>query len=151
VLARAKSDATIYHLLLTAKPDWYASKISALGKVPAITYGGPRVAPESAAPESIKLTESTILLEFIADLYPTSTHHPATPVDRAKVRYFIDTVGNTIAPAFMGFLRMGKPAQGIYDAAVKIYDLLEDGASMRWGRSLRWRIARLRRSWRAWR
>jgi hypothetical protein len=52
--------------------------------------------------------------------------HPPTPtVERAKVRFFIDTVGSTVVPAFMGFLRMGKPAQSVYDARVKVQDLVQ--------------------------
>ena len=37
-----------------------------------MTYGGPRIDPTNPSPESFKLAESLVLLEFIADLFPSA-------------------------------------------------------------------------------
>jgi hypothetical protein len=42
-------------------------------QVPTMTYGGPKVDPTNPSPESFKLAESLVLLEFIADLFPSAT------------------------------------------------------------------------------
>ncbi|KAG2738771.1 hypothetical protein P692DRAFT_201904348 [Suillus brevipes Sb2] len=63
-----------------------------------MTYGGPDVAPENPSPESTKLAESLILVEFIGDLYPSSNIVPADPVLRAKARFFIEIVSTKFSP-----------------------------------------------------
>jgi glutathione S-transferase len=45
----------------------------------------------------VKLNESLVLVEFIADLYPESGLLPTDPVLRAKARLFIDAVTNKLA------------------------------------------------------
>jgi glutathione S-transferase len=45
------------------------------------------------------LAESLVLIEFIADLFPDSDLLPKDPVERAKVRFFIDTVSTKLTPA----------------------------------------------------
>lgn len=52
-----------------------------------------------------------MLLEFVADLYPSANILPSDPVERAKVRFFIDTVSNKFNPAFFGYLITGKGNQ----------------------------------------
>ncbi|OJT05073.1 hypothetical protein TRAPUB_4138 [Trametes pubescens] len=71
------------------KPDWY-KHVNPLGKVPALTFGGPYVPPDEPSPESEKLVESLALLEFVADVFPESGLLPADPVLRARARTFIE-------------------------------------------------------------
>lgn len=74
-------------------------------QVPAIAYGGPKVDPTNPSPESVKITESLILLEFIADLFPSANLYTANPVERAQIRFFIDTFVNKFASPWNVFLR----------------------------------------------
>ncbi|THU79689.1 hypothetical protein K435DRAFT_785737 [Dendrothele bispora CBS 962.96] len=91
-LAEAGVDYTRFEIDLGNKPEWYASKINPASKVPAIAYGGPPV-PASQPPQSTKLAESLVLLEFLSDIHPsTPTLLPRDPVKRARARFFIDAV-----------------------------------------------------------
>ncbi|KAF8752059.1 Glutathione S-transferase, N-terminal domain [Rhizoctonia solani] len=71
---------------------------------PALTYGGPPVDPSNPSPESAKLTESLVLLEFIADLYPDSGLLSANPVERAHARFIIDVFHTKVFDAFYGII-----------------------------------------------
>lgn len=97
-------------------------------KVPAIAYGGPPVPPDQPSPESVKLAESLILVEFVADLYPESHLLPADPVQRARARFFIDVVSNKLVPGWMGLVRTGTPEalQGFVQGIQAIQDLLPE-------------------------
>ena len=55
-----------------------------------ITYGGPKAAPEDPSPEATIINESSIILEFLADLFPEAHLLPSDPVLRAKARLFIN-------------------------------------------------------------
>ncbi|KAF9057002.1 hypothetical protein BJ165DRAFT_1334392 [Panaeolus papilionaceus] len=81
-----------YEIDLSNKPEWYAPKVNPASKVPAIAYGGPDVSPETPSPDSIKLAESGVLIEFIADIAPEAKLLPKDPVTRAKARFFVETV-----------------------------------------------------------
>jgi len=94
----AKADVTRYELNLKNKPEWFASRVNPAAKVPALVYGSPKSDPENPSPESAKIAESLVLLEFIADLYPDSGLLPKDPVDRARVRFFIDAVSTKLLP-----------------------------------------------------
>ncbi|EIW81633.1 glutathione S-transferase C-terminal-like protein [Coniophora puteana RWD-64-598 SS2] len=108
------------------KPDWFV-KVNPAGKVPAITYGGPSVPPDQPSPESAKIAESVIILEFIADLYPSSGLLPSDPVKRAQARFFIDAVNNKFNPLAAGWMR-GGPVNGLVEAIKTLQALLpEDG------------------------
>ena len=77
-------------------------------KVPAIAYGGPPVPPDQPSPESAKIAESLVLLDFVADLFPDSHLLPKDPVQRARARFFIDTVSTKFVPAWIGLLARGE-------------------------------------------
>lgn len=47
----------------------------------------------------MKLHESLVLVEFIADLFPEANLRPSDPVKLARARLFIDAVVNKYAPA----------------------------------------------------
>ncbi|KAJ2993114.1 hypothetical protein NUW54_g7778 [Trametes sanguinea] len=99
-LAQAKAEYTSYIINLADKPAWYAEKVNPVGKIPAITYGGPKCSPEDPSPESAKINESLVILEFLADLFPEAGLLPSDPVARAQARLF---VAATDGPLFEGF------------------------------------------------
>ncbi|KAN0130521.1 Glutathione S-transferase, C-terminal-like protein [Lactarius tabidus] len=94
----AKADVTRYEINLKNKPEWFASQVNPAAQVPALVYGSPKSDPENPSPESAKIAESLVLLEFIADLYPDSGLLPKDPVDRARVRFIIDAVSTKLIP-----------------------------------------------------
>ncbi|KAG2133279.1 glutathione S-transferase C-terminal-like protein [Suillus clintonianus] len=112
------------------KPEWYAPKVNLASKVPALAYGGPDVAPENPSPESTKLAESLILVEFIGDLYPSSGIVPADPVLRAKARFFIEVVSTKFSPNFMKFATGNPEATHavLLSSVEAIQDLIPEGA-----------------------
>ncbi|KAJ7794539.1 hypothetical protein B0H14DRAFT_3888693 [Mycena olivaceomarginata] len=89
-LAEAKVGFNRFEIDLSNKPEWYAPQVNPASKVPAIAYGGPQVSPRPTLPRIRKIAESLILVEFVADLNPDSPILPKDPVQRAKVRFFID-------------------------------------------------------------
>jgi len=119
-LAEAGATYTKYSIDLQNKPDWYVPKVNPVGKVPAIAYGGPKVPADQPSPESHKLIESLVLVEFVVDIYPNANLLPADPVLRAKARIFIDALSNTFTPAFFAWVR-GGPSEGLLAA----YDTLQ--------------------------
>ncbi|KAF9235617.1 glutathione S-transferase C-terminal-like protein [Melanogaster broomeanus] len=95
----------VYKIDLANKPEWYAPKVNPASKVPAIAYGGPDVLPEDPSPESTKLAESLVLVEFVADLYPQANLLPGDPVLRAQARFFIEVAGSKFGSSYMKFIR----------------------------------------------
>ncbi|KIJ63102.1 hypothetical protein HYDPIDRAFT_113664 [Hydnomerulius pinastri MD-312] len=89
-----------------SKPSWFVEGVNPItGKIPALTYGGPDVPPEQPSPLSTKLTESSVILEFIADVFPSSDLLPKDPVSRARVRFFADAVAKHVETPAVQFLR----------------------------------------------
>jgi glutathione S-transferase len=93
-----------------------------------VVYGSPRSDPEHPSPESAKITESLVLLEFIADLYPDSGLLPEDPVERARVRFFIDAVSTKLFPPFAAFFYRGEAPDPFVAAVAEIQDLLPPAA-----------------------
>ncbi|KAJ3553877.1 hypothetical protein NM688_g3387 [Phlebia brevispora] len=106
-LAEAGAEFTRYEIDLKNKPEWYLPKVNPVGKVPAIAYGGPKVPADQPSPESVKLNESLVLVEFVADLFPESGILPKDPV----------------LPNFAVVSEGGDPEQ-LVKALVQIQDLL---------------------------
>ncbi|KAG6843460.1 hypothetical protein H0H93_000918, partial [Arthromyces matolae] len=123
-LAESGLEFTGFEIDLQSKPEWYATRVNPASKVPAIAYGGPVVAPDDPSPESTKLAESLVLLEFIADLSTPGTLLPTDPVLRAKVRFFIHTVTNTIESTFLAVVLRGEPVEKVLESIEKIQSLL---------------------------
>ncbi|KAJ7636671.1 glutathione S-transferase [Roridomyces roridus] len=126
-LAEAKAGYTRCEIDLSNKPEWYAPKVNPASKVPAIAYGGPQTSPELPAPESVKIAESLILVEFIADLYPDSNILPKDPVQRARARFFIDVVSTKVLPAYMGPVARGQSFEPFWEALDALQKLLTLG------------------------
>ena len=92
-----------------------------------MTYGGPDVDPEDPSPLSAKITESNVILDFVADLYPDSGILPKDPVLRANVHFFIDATAKHIeAPAY-AFLRGLEPYENVLKGIEFVQGLLEEG------------------------
>ncbi|KAJ7106229.1 glutathione S-transferase [Mycena epipterygia] len=123
-LAEAKVGYNRFEIDLSNKPEWYAPKVNPASKVPAIAYGGPQVSPDLPSPDSVKIAESLILVEFVADLEPQSNILPKDPVQRAKVRFFIDAISTKFLPAYMGPLARGQSFEPFWDALQVLQDLL---------------------------
>ena len=87
-------------------------------------YGSPKSDPENPSPESEKIAESLVLLEFVADLYPDSGLLPKDPVQRARVRFFIDAASNKANPASIAFYFRGEAPDKFIEAVAEIQDLL---------------------------
>ncbi|KAI0649013.1 thioredoxin-like protein [Trametes meyenii] len=107
-LEEAGANYTTYLIDTRNKPSWYY-RVSPLGKVPAIAYGGPHSPPDQPSPQSEKLFESLALLEFVADVFPQSKLLPANPVLRAKARAFIALYQNYVNDLFRDTFFVGKP------------------------------------------
>ncbi|TFK79322.1 hypothetical protein K466DRAFT_606231 [Polyporus arcularius HHB13444] len=121
--AGAKYDLILIEL--SNKPDWYAKKVYPLAKVPVLVYGGPALHEDEApSPEAATITESSVILEFLADLFPDLL--PADPVLRAKARFFIKTVDEKFSKAFFKFVLFGGSMDEMLDAVVEMQALLPD-------------------------
>ncbi|KAI0635385.1 thioredoxin-like protein [Trametes polyzona] len=94
------------------KPAWF-TKVNPTGTVPAFTYGGPVVPPDQPSPASLKLAESVVLIEFIADLYPNAPLRPSDPELLARARLFITLSHDTLHHAFRGFFFRGERIESI--------------------------------------
>ncbi|KAL5476872.1 hypothetical protein ACEPAI_3058 [Sanghuangporus weigelae] len=123
-LAEVGAEFTRYEIDLQNKPEWYAPRINPASKVPAVAYGGPKVPADQPSPESVKIAESLVLLEFIADLYPDSKLLPKDPVLRAKTRFFIDAISTKLTPGWAAFIMRGESADGFLNGAEAIQALL---------------------------
>ncbi|KAH8991240.1 glutathione S-transferase [Lactarius akahatsu] len=120
----AKADVTRYWIDVANKPEWFAARVNPVGQVPALVYGSPKSDPENPSPGSAKIAESVVLLEFVADLYPDSGLLPKDPVERARVRFFIDAVSTKVFPPFFAFLYRGESPDAFIAAAAEIQELL---------------------------
>ncbi|KAJ6454160.1 glutathione S-transferase [Mycena sanguinolenta] len=123
-LAEAKVGHSRFEIDLANKPEWYAPQVNPASKVPAIAYGGPQVSPDQPSPESTKIAESLVLVEFVADLFPDSTILPKDPVLRAKARFFIDAVSTKFLPAYMGPVARGQSFEPFFAALLDLQALL---------------------------
>ena len=95
--------------------------------MPAIAYGGPQVSPDQPSPESAKIAESLVLLEFVADLFPNSKLLSKDPVERAKARFFIDAVSNKVPGNWFAHMARGESSDALIAGLEFIQDLLPDG------------------------
>jgi glutathione S-transferase len=122
-LEEAKADYTRYEIDLQNKPEWYQPKVNPASKVPAIAIGGPVVPADQPAAESEKITESLVLIELIADLYPDSGLLPKDPIERARARFFIDTVSTKVVQSMTAVFR-GEGLDNVLSAVEAIQNLL---------------------------
>ncbi|KAI0747180.1 thioredoxin-like protein [Daedaleopsis nitida] len=115
-LEEAKAEYTRVDVDIVNKPAWYTEKVNPAGKVPAITFVGPPASPENPSPNAVKLTESLVIVEFIAELFPSSKLHPADLVKRARARLFITIVETAFFNGFKALFIDGASNAGILAA-----------------------------------
>ncbi|EJF67352.1 hypothetical protein DICSQDRAFT_46340, partial [Dichomitus squalens LYAD-421 SS1] len=78
---------------LDERPDDYVKNVYPAGKVPLMVYGGIESFPAGKLlPGSAVITESLVILEFLADLYPDARLLPEDPVKRSQARIFMNTL-----------------------------------------------------------
>jgi len=85
------------------------------------------VPPDQPSPDSTKIAESLVLLEFVADLHPESPLLPKDPVQRAQVRFFIDTVSNKVPANWRAFMAHGESPDALLSGLETIQSLLPEG------------------------
>ncbi|OCH87036.1 hypothetical protein OBBRIDRAFT_837685 [Obba rivulosa] len=124
VLYEAKAKYTRYEIDLRNKPDWFAAKVNPIGQVPAMTYGGPEVPPDQPSADSLKMRESIILLEFVAELFPEAHLLPSNPVLRYKARLFMDILKTKAVPAWYGYFLRGEPVEAVFSALKELQAVL---------------------------
>ncbi|KAI0938337.1 hypothetical protein AcW1_001912 [Taiwanofungus camphoratus] len=95
-------------------------------KVPVIAHGRPKVPPEQPVAASAKLTESSVLDEFVADLYPESNLLPDDPFLRAEARFFIHTISTKFVPAWVVFFHSSRPPGDFLNALEQVQALLHE-------------------------
>ncbi|VDB89978.1 unnamed protein product [Peniophora sp. CBMAI 1063] len=121
--AEAGVEPKEYRVDLANKPSWYHEVNPAL-KVPAVTYGGPDVPADKPSPESVKIAESGVLIEFLADLYPGLL--PTDPVERAKARFFIETASSKFHPGFGALFMRGEGPDALFAGLEAVQSLLPE-------------------------
>ncbi|KAG1779998.1 hypothetical protein EV702DRAFT_1084007 [Suillus placidus] len=126
-LVEANAPHRAYQVDIFNKPEWFASKVNPVGKVPAVTYGGPNVDPEDPSPLSAKIAESNVVLEFLADIYPDSGLLPKDPILRAKARFFMDATTKHVEGPFYAFIRGLESYDNTLKGIEFIQGLLEEG------------------------
>ena len=134
-LEQAEVEYTTYDVNILEKPDWYLQKVNPEGKVralkfrvlpepshvfvpqvPSLLYGGPKCTPENPSPESTVVTESLVILEFLADVYPDARILPMDPSGRAAVRGFIAHFEEKFVKPFQDAFLRGYSTQPLLDA-----------------------------------
>ena len=81
--------------------------------------------PDEPSSLSVKLAESLVLLEFLADLYPAAALMPTDPVMRAQARFFVNTFETRVYPdAFVEFFFRAAPRATLLDALAALQALL---------------------------
>ncbi|KAF9527697.1 hypothetical protein CPB83DRAFT_855876 [Crepidotus variabilis] len=113
-----------FEVNLRDKPEWYAPKVNPASKVPAVAYGGPDVQADQPSPDSQKIAESGVLIEFFADLSKDVPLLPKDPVQRAKARFFIETVTPKLFGAYYSAIRSGADPAGFVEAVEVLQQLL---------------------------
>uniref|UniRef100_A0A5K1JXE6 Thiol-transferase Tc52 n=1 Tax=Ganoderma boninense TaxID=34458 RepID=A0A5K1JXE6_9APHY len=101
---------------LIKKPDWY-KEVYPAAEVPYLVYGGPKLEPGDAPSADLpQLGESVLILEFLADAFPSAKLLPTDPFQRAKARIFYRAVDEKYMQAFGGFFFHQAPKETLYDA-----------------------------------
>ena len=97
------------------------------------------VPADQPSPESTKIVESLVLLEFVADLYPNALLLPSSPVDRSRARYFIDTVSNKVVPGLFSLIVKAESPDALLRGLEEIQSLLPSEGGFAVGE--KWSIA----------
>ena len=144
-LDEIKAEYTTCTIDTRNKPEWYTTLVNPRGKVssvhdpslartriemstavqiPAIAYGGSKAEDGEPSLDSIKVIESTIILEFLADLYPNSGLLPTDPILRTKARLFINHFDIKVWPSFRDYCLGRENAATLLDVIDMLQKLL---------------------------
>lgn len=93
VLAEKQIQFELIEIDLQNKPNWFDSKISAYGKVPALQHG------------DVHLWESSVVNEYLEEVFPTPALLPREPAARALARIWLDYANTRFTAAFGTSLR----------------------------------------------
>ncbi|KAI0777306.1 hypothetical protein BD413DRAFT_601752 [Trametes elegans] len=115
-LEEANAAYDIIWIDLIEKQEWYEKKVCPEGgRVPLLVYGGPELhADEEVPPEAAKISESLVILEFLADVFPDARLLPKDPVLRARARSFCQLVDTTLLMPFLSFVFLRNPAENLF-------------------------------------
>ncbi|GJE97136.1 glutathione transferase omega [Phanerochaete sordida] len=138
-LEEANADYTYCTINSHDQPEWYVEKVNPLRKIPAMTYGGPRVAPSSPSDASVKLRESLVMLEFLADLFPHAGLLPTDAAHSAQARLFMRVADSTLYAASTAYFVAHAPAKTLLDALAALQAALP--AHTRFAAGDAWSIA----------
>ncbi|KAG2354701.1 hypothetical protein BDR07DRAFT_1474313 [Suillus spraguei] len=129
-LAEAGASFKRYEIDLTNKPEWYAPKVKPCQQGAGYCLWCPDVAPENPSPESTKLAESLILVEFIGDLYPSSNILPTDPCAACEGPFLHRDRLHQIQPQFheVCIRQLGRYTHRSPERVDAIQDILPDGA-----------------------
>ncbi|KAI0360301.1 thioredoxin-like protein [Trametes cingulata] len=123
-LEEAKATYNIIWIDLFNKPDWYQAKVNPTGKIPVLVYGGPELHEgEEPSPEAEGLTESLVILEFLAETFPEARLLPADPILRARARLFSQTVETMLQP-YLSFMFLNAPAEPLLSVLESLQAML---------------------------
>ena len=96
-------------------------------QVPYLIYGGKTLQPDEApSPDAVKVPESLVILEFLADVFPNSGLLPADPALRARARLFYQAVDSKFLPAFFAFFFLKAPLDALLGALQGMQSLLPE-------------------------
>ncbi|VDB83114.1 unnamed protein product [Peniophora sp. CBMAI 1063] len=112
---------------LQNKPQWFTDIINPYTKeVPSIAYRGPNVPADQPSSQSAKLTDSTVLLEFLADIYPSAKLLPTDAVQRAKARFFIGKATALLNSSWIAFLKNPASTEALIEGFEALQSLLPE-------------------------
>ena len=99
-LALAEKGVDFWHteIDLADKPEWFLV-ISPLGEVPVIRH------------EDRFIADSTVILEYLEEVYPSPTLRPKDPAKRAIARFWMKFADERLAPAIQGCVEAATPEE----------------------------------------
>ncbi|KAJ8508581.1 hypothetical protein ONZ45_g9160 [Pleurotus djamor] len=124
-LLEANLTFTRFEVSFNPKPSWLLS-LTHLGKVPVITYGGQPTAPDEPSMESLKLSESIAIIEFVNEIAPKAQLMGRDLVERAQVRCCIQFMLTSFAKAMYSCVVYKGPAGAVVKAFRQMQGFLPD-------------------------
>ena len=103
--------------------------------MPYLVYGGPKLSPdETPSPDTVQISESLVILEFLADMFPSAKLLPADPALRAKARLFALAVEPKLRATFIAFFFQHAPTDTLLGTLEDMQRMLppEDYAVGEW-------------------
>jgi glutathione S-transferase len=111
---------------LANKPEWF-TVISPLGEVPVIRH------------EDRFVTDSTVILEYLEDVYPTPALRPRDPGKRALTRLWMEYADEKLVPAVLHTVKAQGEARAVASANLRdVLIFIEREGLARCGRGPYW-------------